>query len=382
MPGLNEVPAYRRFIDARDKALEKLLNRAVSESNDLLAGTLTNAVHAILAQFETLKRDPNPAHSLRRLEAVLDGMFETLARSVAEIQSRMMAHSELLAAVGEVEGIARATGKPRKAPFKAKRPTVNERGEPILGRARLSVLKIQRKLMDAVQAAVWLEEDMDELKRRLARALPEARVVRRPPRVLKPIKEAKAPDDLDPGSFDLMDDELPLGFAPFAPEGMGAVKLTQGFLSDAEWDELVDHVKSTYIPAFRGPDAIVGRMEKAGEGEEIRYAWEFEQECAHELVRQVSEGTNAAARENGITSFAWIAIVDDRTDECCLWRDGLTIEEIKEALQNSHSDDECEALAPPAHFNCRCRLAPVIDKEDLKPPPSNLPEFDEWLTNV
>lgn len=377
MPALNEVPAYRRFIAERDKALEALLNRAISESNDLLRGVLMNTLQAALAQFESIKKDPNPAHALRRFESMIDGMFEGLARQLAQIQSRMMGHAELLAAVGEVEAIGRATAKPRMAPFKAKYPTHNERGEPILGRARLSVHKIQRKLLDALQASVWLDEDAEELKRRLTRALPESREVRRPPRVLKPIKEADRPFDDD----DMMGPEFPLGTFTVPT---GAVTMTQGFMTDAEWEELVDHVLTTYVPAYpyRGPESVLGDIKTADGEIETRYAWQFEQEAAHELVKQVSEGTNAAARENGITSFIWIAIVDDRTDECCLWRDGLTVDEIQEALQNGHSDDECDAIAPPAHFNCRCRMSPVIDKEDLKPPPSNLPEFNEWLTNV
>jgi len=366
---LNEVPAYRRFIQERDRAIEALFNRAMNEQNDLLRGALSQVVGMMLSQFPSIVGSSNVTPALRSMDAMTSDIFTDLAHKLANIQSRMMAQAFLLAAVGEAEAMGRAQAKPMKADFKAEYPSQNSRGEPLWGRARASLQKIHRNLMDSFEAAVWIEDDLEGLKRRLAMALPKRYPALRPPKVLKSIKEAGY--EGDPSR---------LGLQPFEFGDKGAVHMTQGFFSDDEWADLVDSITSEYIVAYRGPEEVLGL--KTIEGKPVRYAWEYEQDQAHELVRQVTQGTNEAARRNGITSFVWIAVIDEKTDECCEWRDGLLVEEIADALQNEHSDDECQAFAPPAHFNCRCRLAPVIDEEGIEPPPSNLPEFDEWLTTI
>jgi hypothetical protein len=74
----------------------------------------------------------------------------------------------------------------------------------------------------------------------------------------------------------------------------------------------------------------------------------------------------------------WIAIIDDKTDDCCLKRDGLTSTQIEEKLRGEWEKDECQAKVTPAHFNCRCRMAPVSD--DLPDQaPADFGGFDEWL---
>lgn len=373
---LNELPRYRTFVEQRDKAIEALFNRAMDEANDLLRGTLSAAVLAMIGQYEATLKDPNPANAIKGMNQVLDGMFSQLANSLAAIESRMMLHVEMLSTVGGAEAIARATGKRARVEYRKGRPKVNQAFEPLAGRARVAVHKIQMELIGAFQTSVWLIEDLEQFKARLIRALPKKRIYRRPPRILKPLREAE-------------DDTLPLGSEAFATPA-GPVRMSQAIMDEEEWNELVSHVLDRYVPAMRGPEAIldpgekvtIDVLQKTFETQTERYAWEFEQDAAHELVRQTINGENEAARQNGVTSFVWVAIVDDKTDDCCLWRDGLTVEEIADALQNERSDDDCQAFAPPAHFNCRCRLAPVIDAKDLEPPPSNLPEFEEWLTLI
>lgn len=376
---LNDLPRYRSFIEGRDRAIEALFHRAMDEANDLLRGSLETVVMAMISQYDSALKDPNPAQAIRAMAAVVDGIFSQLAKNVSDIQSRMMGQVEMLAAAGETEALGRAKGKATRLELKFKKHFVNQEGAPLAGRARAGLHKIETKLMGAFQTSIWLTESLEEFKARLTRALPSKTRYKRPPRVLKPLKESEEFDD----------DLMALG-ADVLRTKAGKIRLSQTIMSDDEWQDLVSHVVEKYVPSFRGPEAIldpgsrvtIDSLRKTFETETERYAWEFEQEVANELVRQTVNGSNEAARQNGVTTFTWIAIVDDKTDECCLWRDGLTVEEIAEALQNEHEDDECQAFAPPAHFNCRCRLAPVLNIDDLERPPSNLPEFDEWLTTI
>ena len=118
------------------------------------------------------------------------------------------------------------------------------------------------------------------------------------------------------------------------------------------------------------------------EGEEY-YAWEYERDITNDFVYAVREGAIEAAKENGITDFVWIAVVDDKTDACCLWRDGLLTSEIEAKLKEHESEDEdCNlggsGLVPPLHFNCRCSLAPATDAIPQKPE-VDYASFDKWL---
>jgi len=113
------------------------------------------------------------------------------------------------------------------------------------------------------------------------------------------------------------------------------------------------------------------------------YVWEFERDLTNEFVKSVRTGQIAAANENGITDFVWIAVIDSKTDECCQWRDGLLISEIRERLGDHRDEDEAcniegDNLTPPIHFNCRCTLAPAAENIPDKPD-TGAKSFDEWL---
>ncbi len=188
---------------------------------------------------------------------------------------------------------------------------------------------------------------------RVASTFPKPKVVKRPKRVLPGLTEA----------------------AKKTPE-----LLSVGIIDDAEWADILDDYNKTYVPKFRGPESVLDFWpKKKSDDEEVWYAWELERDLTQEFVQNVRDGQIDAANENGIDDFVWIAVIDDVTDECCRWRDGLTTSEIQSQLKGAHRDDECRATAPPAHFNCRCTLAPMLREADLSPPESNLAEFDEWL---
>jgi hypothetical protein len=117
------------------------------------------------------------------------------------------------------------------------------------------------------------------------------------------------------------------------------------------------------------------------EGDKI-YGWELEQQLTHDFVKSVRDGQIDAANVNGINEFIWIAIIDQRTCElCCEWRSGLTTSEIEKTLaDNPELKEHCDVVVPPAHFNCRCGIAPVaIDLETTDIQTTDAKEFDDWL---
>jgi len=160
-------------------------------------------------------------------------------------------------------------------------------------------------------------------------------------------------------------------------KGDDTVNLAQGFMDEELWNQLLEEYLTDYVPQYREPKMIFD-VEVGGDTEEW-YGWEIEQYVTHDFVDRVRKGQDEAAKQNGITDFMWIAVIDDKTDECCAWRDGLTSAQI-EAKLPQHKDDDCDAIVPPAHFNCRCTVAPMLDTMTDEPT-VNVTEFEEWLNS-
>ena len=149
--------------------------------------------------------------------------------------------------------------------------------------------------------------------------------------------------------------------------------LLGGHIEQSAWEKLVsDYVSEEIFP--RGPLDII-----SSPGVTDAYAWELEKEVTQLFVDQVRRGEHEAAKDNGIPDFIWISVIDNVTDECCKWRDGLTVTEIETQLKGKHSNDKCQTIVPPAHFNCRCALAPLTDDLPSSPPP-DLGDFEDWLS--
>lgn len=155
------------------------------------------------------------------------------------------------------------------------------------------------------------------------------------------------------------------------------------------WNRVVHEYQNDYVPIDRSPENFINLKDPftsipikddIPESDKI-YAWELENEITNDFVKTVRDGQVSAANENGIDDFVWISILDDKTDECCQWRHGLLTGEIEDRLAKDDSlSEDCDAVVPPAHFNCRCTLAPaskdlqMVNNTDLNQ------EFDEWLS--
>ena len=353
-----ESKGYRDFVSDRNKVLEVLLRKSLLRCSDKLRATLTRVLEITSHVYPQITNNfyfTNPAQgAFKQLENSLEQVFHYLALEITNEQMNMRRKVYLLAHVGEVEALSRLTGKRYRTHIHrthldqiASKP--NMRGEVLFNRMYLAVNRIKRDIIDALELSRTMEESIDAALERVKQSLPKPRLVKVSRRILK---EAMTPDD----------EEDPLTHSDL-------------FIDESEWDNMVNDYTYEFIPEWRNPLKTGG--EKITE-EEFNglYPWEVEQELTQDFVDQVRSGEYDGAKASGVSNFVHIAVVDDRTDSCCLWRDGLTITEI-EAKLDEH-DDDCEGTTPPLHFNCRCRLAPF--SEDMpQVPESNIGDFNTWL---
>jgi len=384
--------AYRAFTNDRNRALERLHLRAQAEINDLLRGALNSMSDVIrlkIAYVEPEARLTKTGSELQKsLEAGLLKVVEEYAPKIAGVIETLKRLSFALGLVGEAEGIALATGNPVNVDADLGRIQAaakdTEQGDDLRARVMLALLAIRRDVIGAFEKAWVLGEGVPEALERVRKAMPGYRLLKQPKKPLQRVKEAGV-TFLYPDDEDLEDEERDtlarLGMvARMTGEG-AELTATSGFIDDQTWAHILEWYSKEYKPLIRIDGALVDPRSPTFDREfnnEQFYSWQVEQLTTHEFVRSIRSGQNDAANQAGITDMVWIAVVDDKTDECCLWRDGLSSEEIESKLSTSHKDDECRVAVPPAHFNCRCDIAPLL-KDMPEVEQSNAPEFEEWL---
>jgi hypothetical protein len=364
----NQKKAYVNFRNDVDRALEVLLNKAQAEMTDMLRHAFTRVVEIVAFRYTMLGADnlmsAKARHSLTMIDQEIDRLFQPFAHRVLQIMTKLKAQSYTLSLVGETEAIGRAMNQLMQFDVKhgqALQAAMKGRdGENPASRVQLAFDRIRRKVLDAVEMSMIQGEDTQATLERVLKALPKKRLIKKPKRQLKPIplQEADKPEK---------------------------ISLSQGFVSDEEWAQIVDDYMTEYVPTGRGPEDVFDLPDPEGGPDlEERYGWKLEQEMTDGFVREVRHGQESAvaelAQKLGITDFVWIALVDDKTDECCTWRDGLTSKEIEAKLRGEHKDDECRVMVPPAHFNCRCTMAPML-KDMPEMEPSNAQDFEDWLNS-
>ena len=372
-----ESPIYRKFSKARDKVLERIHNRAQTEINDILRGLFARAMEIVAFRYSQILPDSMLTQSARAqvfsLDLSIDTVFTQGVKDIVRVIERMSAATYALSVVGEAEAIGLAMGKPAKGivPQGTAQARASETlsGESLEGRVNLELSNIRRDIMGAVEQARVMGETVQECLERVRKALPAYRLVKRPKKALK-VKEAqiKAPGQ-DFSRFEIGTKKEPTSFS-------------MGFIDPDVWEDIIEDAMEEYIPKVVVDGALIDLRSPKTDAlfeEEQRYAWKIEQEVSNKFVLEVRSGQNTAAKQNGVTDLAWIAIIDDKTCEhCCAWRDGLSSRQIEEKLKTTHKDDKCQVIVPPAHHNCRCDIAPIL--EDMpEAPESTLPEFEEWL---
>jgi hypothetical protein len=349
----NSSLRYKDFIYQRDKVLEQIYNNHLIMVSDYMR----RAFESIIKDAHILSKDSQSVQmATGTFSHYVHREFVQAYQNIIIIFERMHKATYLLSYAGEVEAMSRAKQTPYKIQSKLGFGAITPPTQDKIFRDRLEFYfnRLQRKIVDKFQQALILEKTPQETAEAVYSAFPKPTRISKQ-RIIKKFTEADADK----------------------PQDFMGEKLSFGFIDDKEWERVRDSYMSEYIPAWRGPEYVVGK--DAQTGEDVYY-WEVEREAEHQFVKSVHEGTNDAARENGIVDMMWVAIIDDVTDDCCIWRDGLTVKEIEEQLEGEHSDDECDSPVPPAHFNCRCRLAPITDEElpeDVGP--SKVGDFFDWL---
>lgn len=356
MKSLAANAAYKKFVTERDEALEVILNRYLLSVTESLDHLKSQVVNLALGMHASSLMNPLFMESLKpEIDRKVGFYFKQATAHIAEIARQMRVSTYTLAHRSEVEAISRAAAKPKRADVSddVLSKVVNRdspSGGPLKARIDFFLLRLKNTVFEEFLRSMLLEEDSFDIRKRFERTFPQkVEIASRPRRVLKKVREADS----------------------IALKGK-KVSLNTGYVSDEAWEKVVDDYMGAYLPGPRGPQDIA---EFAGEE---RYLWEVEKELTQDFVELVRQGQHDAAKNNGIKDMMWIAIVDDKTDDCCLKRDGLTSTEIELKLESEWKDDECTATVTPAHFNCRCTMAPVY-QDAPESAQYDYGDFDEWL---
>ena len=363
MKTYNQLPTYVRSVNKRDQVLEKLLLKARARQSDELRRFITLCLQHVARLYPLMNLnflDPHTVTHVKRLEWEIEQSAKEVQTNVTANWLRLKHRTYAFSWAATQKAMLNA-GKPgQPLPLPAGKLQHHRAKRTELGsvpdRVHLSLERLKRKVIDAVQMSRVLGEDLDQALIRAGKAFPPAQKQKKLRVLTRALVEAA--DDTVP--------EDPL----YGPQ----------FISAEDWDDIVEEYKTAYLPKYRDPRYELDTPATTEEGDVLLYPWQVEQEMTEDFVSSVRSGEVDSANEQGITDFVWIAILDSRTDECCRKRDGLTNTEIEDNLKGEWSDDDCQAMVPPAHFNCRCRIAPATDDLPDKPA-SNSQDIEDWLNS-
>lgn len=369
---LTQSKRYTDFIRGRDRALEEILAKYTRALNLIVEFLKEKSVE--VAQT-VLIHSHQGMISIKRERDLFDHRispyFEMALTQASLLSSQLRKTTYAISYLGQAEALARALNQKTKYSLNQKdfrdldeAPSVH--GGRIDQRIELSFLRLKDKVSDAFRVSLVLGMKPNEAKKRIEKAFPRSQKKKTKGKVMAKLKESDANQ------------------TAFQSKG---ISLATGTVDPQEWDQVL---KDYFSEVFPGEDPGRSAYDKVfypyvenTDEENIqiytRYQWEVENELTQDFVEKVREGELDAAKENGINDFQWIAIIDSKTDDCCIWRDGLTTKEIEDKLDQM--DDECDdSSVPPIHFNCRCRLAPMTEDMPEESPP-DFGSFDQWMEN-
>lgn len=287
----------------------------------------------------------------------LDQIFTQVFPHYIDLMERLRRTTFTLTHVSEVEGIKRALGRSQKTEMTKLKinhmlAKAHPKGGTIEARVRLILTKLKHQLLNAFHLSLVFDEEVREATKRFENTFPKARLITRPRRVLKKL-EAQAYGGRHQGNT-----------------------IQTGFMDQDSWGEVVRDYLSDELPFPTFARTSQDYDDSTGER---LYDWEMENDITQDFVYRVRDGQIDAANTNGITDFAWIAVLDKNTcEDCCAPRNGYTSTEIEKMLEDGDLDDECPFVVPPAHLNCRCVPSPVtLDMPDVLPAYEG--SFEDWM---
>lgn len=363
---LTDSSRYEKFIHSRDLALEKIFLKYQVALNHVVT-VIEERAEEIAAHMSTQSFGPEHAKSNReQFERRLTPIFQQAIAQSVSLLKEMRRTVYVLSYAGQAEGIGRALGKETKInltkhDIKDAISSETPSGGNPLPRVELAYHRLLRKVLDAFQLSQVLQSTPTETLERIKRAFPKAKRITKKAPVAKITESDKKPDD---GEFH---------------------EYSFGTIDPDAWAAALQDYFGEYIPFGRSPyDTVFYPVEMQSIGAEIPedllegYQWELEQELTEDFVQNIRDGEMDAANENNIDDYAWIAIVDSATDDCCYARDGLSSTEIQDKLDAGEDMGDCDAVVAPAHLRCRCRMAPMSSDMPKEEPP-DFGSFNDWL---
>ncbi len=379
----NEQPAYKKWVKARDRALERLHARAQAEASDVMRKVLTDTLMIVKANYWQMK--DGQLQAVESVDHMLKMIFSNGAGQLYNVMITLRQRCYTLSKASEAEIIARMS-RGKTVTANVRHDHLNKtRQKPTLagGSAHQRIAhymdRLRRKIVSFAQGAALNAPDQTAFLQDVLQCFPKKKMVRKHPRrILKP-------ELMEAGPSMFTNISGPRGGEGDPDDPKFSISIDN--IDDAAWQDMLDAYMNDYVPQWRDPayvvDLPIADPTVQADGTEVYYAWEFEKDITNEFVQSVRDGQVDAANENGITDFVWIAIVDSVTDDCCLWRDGLLVSEIELQLDEHIGEDEAcnveEGLTPPIHFSCRCTLAPATDDIPDKPDDNMNQVFSDWL---
>lgn len=354
---------YKSFISDRDKALEQIHQHAQTDVSRILFDALSQIEGEVsklsLHSKKNILNMFSLSHSLeqRTLE-----IFTNVIHPIVHRIQRMRTATFTLANLGELEAIGQATKRTKvqsahdfKQKLKKQETATLLTDEALDERVWLALMKIRNDISEAFRLALIQKLEPLQILKKTKAAFPGVSQYRKPPRALKPIREATS----------------------YKFDANGPKEISVDFVDPDDWNQMVDSYKDTEIP----PSRFDTENLTDEEAKTLNYNWEIEQAMTDDFVQQVRDGQVDAANELGIEDFVVVVIIDNKTcDVCCLPRNGMTTNEIEAALENGDLDaDECDGVFPPYHNFCRCQLAPVASTDEVEGP--DWKSFGEWLNS-
>lgn len=370
----NDSRSYKKFIKQRDEALENIFKNHSLRITDILDIYFFEVLFTVQHKYPGLINNAMNRTMISMINDHLNiGSMQVIDKLVYN-QKQMRKLSYVLAHAGESYAVSQIIGKEeypkltrQKIDEFVNRPSSS--GISLRDQYKSFFLKVKRDTIHAMELSAMFNEDIDKALGRVFLRFPKKKAFPKSPKLRK-VRTTES------------DSGINYGF-----------KGGQSFEYDpTTWKEILDEYENEYIPVDRSPESFFNLRDPFSDqpiAEEVKesdklYSWELEKEINHDFVQSVRSGQVEAANQNGIDDFVWISVLDQKTcEQCCVWRNGLLTSEIEKELDNNQDLREyCDAIVPPAHFNCRCSLAPASSDLEAEDTSSVEKEFNDWLNDT